>query len=118
MREDLSHQRPVTVGIDHADDLVHSAEHSGLRGLQGGAGECPIDVATDGARFVEGETVMDEGRHAAERMEREVVGRDLGREGVHFDPVVSHPLLGQGEAGDSDVDAVAITVQDQRHSPS
>jgi hypothetical protein len=51
-------------------------------------------------------------------MEGEIGLRDVRGEGVHFDPVVSHLFLGQGEAGNPDVDAVAITVQDQRHRPS
>jgi hypothetical protein len=51
-------------------------------------------------------------------MEGEIVRRHIRGERVHFDPVIGHPLLGQGEAGNPDVDAVAITVQDQRHRPS
>ena len=61
---------------------------------------------------------MNQGRHPAERMQGEIGRRDVGGERVDFDPLVGHRLLGQGEADDAEVDAVAITVQDQRHSPS
>ena len=118
MGEDLAHQRPVTVGIDHADDLIHAGQGARRAGLQGGAGEAAVEVAGDGAGFVEDEIVVNQGRHPAERMEGEIGRRDVGGERVHFDPLVGHPLLGQGEADDAEVDAVAITVQDQRHSPS
>ena len=118
MGEDLTHQRPITVGIDHADDLVHPAKCARLVGLQRGAGKRAVEIAGDGAGFVESEIVVNQGRHPAERMEGEIGRRNVGGEGVHFDPVVGQPLLGQDEAGNPDVDAVAITVQDQMHSPS
>ena len=83
--------------------------------LQRRAGEGAVDIAGDGAGFVEHEAVMDQGRHAAEGMQRQIGRPGCRGEGVHLDPVVGHPLLGQGEAGDAEIDAVAIAVQDQGH---
>ena len=66
MGEDLAHQRPVSVEIDHADDLVHPAERARLIGLQLGAGEAAVEVTGDGACFVEGEIVVNQRWHPAE----------------------------------------------------
>ena len=68
------------------------------------------------AGLVEREAVMDQGGHAAERMQGEVGRRHVGREGVHLDPLVGHPLLGQGQAGDALIDAVAVAMEDEGHS--
>ena len=58
---------------------------------------------------------MDEGWHAAEGMKREIGGCDVGAKRVHLDLRIGHSLLGQREAGDPDIDTVAITVQDEAH---
>ncbi len=56
---------------------------------------------------------MDEGRHAVERMERQIIGRRIGRERVHLDLIVGHPLLGQGQAGHAGIDAGAVAVENE-----
>ena len=48
MTENLPHHRPVTVGIDHADDLVHSRQRPGIGRLQAGAREGAVEVAAEG----------------------------------------------------------------------
>ena len=57
------------------------ASACGVRRLQRRSGKGAVDIAGDGAGLVEHEAVMDQGRHAAEGMEREVVGRDVGANG-------------------------------------
>ena len=91
------------------------ASARGVGRLQRRAGEGAVDIAGDGAGLVEGEAVMDQGRHPAERMQGQVGGRHVGGERVDLDPVVGHALLGQGQPGDAEIDAVAVTVQDEGH---
>jgi hypothetical protein len=59
---------------------------------------------------------MGQGRHPAERVQGEIRGRDVRGERVHLDPDVGYTFLGQGQPGDADVDAIAVTVQDERHA--
>jgi len=49
---------------------------------------------------------------------KKVGGRHIGREGVHLDALIGHPLFGQDQPGDAVVDAEAVAVQDQGHGPS
>ena len=116
--EDLPHQRPVRIGIDHAHDLVHAAERPGIGRLQGRVGKGTVDVADDGAGLVEHISVVHEGGHAAEGMEGEVGGRPVGGEGIDLDLLVGQPLLLEGQTGDPVVDAVAVAVQDEGHGAS
>jgi len=58
---------------------------------------------------------MDQGRHAAERMQGEVGRGHIGRERVHLDLLAGDALLGQGQAGDALIDAVPVAMENESH---
>ena len=116
--EDLTHQWPVDIGIDDAEDLVLARESTRRRGLQRRPGKGAVDVAGDGAGLVEREAIVDQRRHAAERVQPAIVGRWIGREWIHLDEVVGHAFLGEGEPGRPDVDARAVSMEDDSHAGS
>ena len=58
---------------------------------------------------------MDERRHAAEGIEREIGVGDRFRERIDLDMRPSEILLGQRHGDDAQIDAVAIAMQFERH---
>src|SRR5918995_82973 len=113
----LADDRPVAIGIDDANDLVHARGPAWVGGLEALSGKDLIDVAHDGVGLIDRFPVVLKGRHLAERLAGEVA-RLLSRTGqdVHwFEPILGG-LLFEREPGGAGIGAVGRSVDDRyRH---
>ena len=106
------HHRPVGIGIEQADDLVHARALGGIAWLQRRALEGLVDIARDRAGLIELERAVFERRDAAERMAHPVRGRHaVGAEDLDLVQGVGHALLFQRQARHARVHAARQAVQ-------
>ncbi len=113
VRVDLSHHRPIPVGIEYPDDLRHARNRRrSVRG-QWVIGNRRIKVARDGRSFVDLKPVVAQCRHMAKRMQRSARICAVRIKWVNVFEAMLTPLFPKNNPDDPSIDAVVISMQRQ-----
>ena len=115
VREDLSHERPVSVAVHDGNYLIAACPFSWVRWLKLRTFKGLIHVARDGARLVDGKGAVNKRGHALEGMRGKVVCRHILGERIYLYPIVRHALFMESKPGDPRIHAVLVAMQFNRH---